>query len=218
MLVALSILALGNHAPAVQQQTRLSMSRIAGAPQPAEDLVQQLRGGGAPCDVILVGCGVPKRGMGWYHGKQMLEGLCPSASLTTIVEPYFLGPGAESPPGQTFNAWADEMAAKYGTKFAKSVQEVEIKGPTLALISGRTADNPKLLREVIDAGFSHVYLEKPGAPTVGELQEMKAYAEAKGVGVMMGYNKNVTKYVTLAREFEAKTKGASTTLDRKSVV
>ena len=73
-----------------------------------------------------MGCGVPKRGMGWYHGKQMLEGMCPSAKLTTVVEPYFLGPGADSPPGKTFNAWADEMSAKHGTKFCKSVGDVEI--------------------------------------------------------------------------------------------
>ena len=64
--------------------------------------------------------------MGWYHGKQMLEGMCPAAKLTTIVEPYFLGPGADSPPGKTFNAWAEEMSAKYGTKFAKSVEELEL--------------------------------------------------------------------------------------------
>ena len=38
-----------------------------------------------------------------------------------------------------------------------------------------------------------VFLEKPGAPTVGELEEMAAYAKSKGVGVFMGYNKNVTK-------------------------
>ena len=75
---------------------------------------------------MQVGCGVPKRGMGWYHGKQMLEGMCPSAKLTTVVEPYFLGPGADSPPGKTFNAWADEMSAKHGTKFCKSVGDVEI--------------------------------------------------------------------------------------------
>ena len=36
----------------------------------------------------------------------------------------------------------------------------------LALISGRTADNPRLLKEVIAAGCTHVYLEKPGAPSV----------------------------------------------------
>ena len=38
-----------------------------------------------------------------------------------------------------------------------------------------------------------VFLEKPGAPTVGELEDMAAYAKSKGVGVFMGYNKNVTK-------------------------
>ena len=54
----------------------------------------RLRGGADQCDVILVGCGVPKRGMGWYHAKQMLEGQVPSAKLSAIVEPFFLGPGA----------------------------------------------------------------------------------------------------------------------------
>ena len=70
---------------------------------------------------------MPKRGMGWYHGKQMLDGSCPSAKLTTVVEPYFLGDGADSPPGKTFKAWADEMSAKHGTKFVKSIGDVEIK-------------------------------------------------------------------------------------------
>ena len=69
---------------------------------------------------------MPKRGMGWYHGKQMLDGSCPSAKLTTVVEPYFLGDGADSPPGKTFKAWADEMSAKHGTKFVKSIGDVEI--------------------------------------------------------------------------------------------
>ena len=65
--------------------------------------------------------------MGWYHGKQMLDGSCPSAKLTTVVEPYFLGDGADSPPGKAFKAWADEMSAKHGTKFVKSISDVEIK-------------------------------------------------------------------------------------------
>ena len=25
-------------------------------------------------EVVLVGCGAPNRGMGWYHAVQMLEG------------------------------------------------------------------------------------------------------------------------------------------------
>ncbi len=54
MLASLSLLTLANHGPSVQQQTRLSMSRIAGSSPNVEDVVQQLRGGGAPCDVVLV--------------------------------------------------------------------------------------------------------------------------------------------------------------------
>jgi hypothetical protein len=36
-------------------------------------------GGGAKegqAEVVLVGCGAPNRGMGWYHAVQMLEGRC----------------------------------------------------------------------------------------------------------------------------------------------
>lgn len=68
----------------------------------------------------------------------------------------------------------------------------DAQAPTIALISGRTADNPALLKAVIEAGCTHVYLEKPGAPSVPELQEMKEYAKSKGVPVYMGYNKNVS--------------------------
>jgi len=180
--------------------SRMAQSRIVMS-QPTSGLASELdrlRGGGTKCDVVLVGCGVPKRGMGWYHAKQMLEGDVPSACLTTVVEPYFLGPGAESPPGVAFNAWAKEMEETYGTKFCKDVSEIEFKGPTLALISGRTGDNPRLLKEIIAAGATHIYLEKPGAPSVAELEEMKAYAASKGVPVYMGYNKNVTPYVLKA--------------------
>ena len=45
-------------------------------------------------EVVLVGCGAPLRGMGWYHAVQMLGGECPSAKLCHIVEPWFLGAGA----------------------------------------------------------------------------------------------------------------------------
>ena len=61
-----------------------------------------------------------------------------------------------------------------------------------------------LLGQVIEAGATHVYLEKPGAPSVAELQEMKDFAASKGVPVFMGYNKNVTPYVKKALEFEVR--------------
>jgi hypothetical protein len=45
------------------------------------------------CEVVLVGCGAPKRGMGWYHAVQMIKGKCAAAKLCFVVEPWFLGAG-----------------------------------------------------------------------------------------------------------------------------
>mmetsp|Transcript_40123 Transcript_40123/g.69816 ORF Transcript_40123/g.69816 Transcript_40123/m.69816 type:complete len:418 (-) Transcript_40123:117-1370(-) len=162
-------------------------------------------------NVVVVGAGVPKRGMGWYHAKQMIDGDVPSAKLTGVVEPWFLGGGADSDAGKVFKEWADEES-KNGVGFYASVSDLPPpEGKTLALISGRTADNPRLLKEVIEAGCTHVFLEKPGAPTVAELEDMKKYAAEKGVPVWMGYNKNVAKYVLDALEEQKKTEGSSMT-------
>jgi len=128
-----------------------------------------------------------------------------------VVEPFFLGAGAELPPGKAFKKWADEMAGKHDTLFVADLKDLKVEGKCLALISGRTGDNPRLLKEVIEAGCTHVFLEKPGAPSVAELEEMVKYAKVKGVPVSRGYNKNVTPYVRKALEFEKETPGASTT-------
>jgi len=163
-------------------------------------------------EVILVGCGLPNRGMGWYHAVQMLEKKCPSASLDYIVEPWFLGGGADSPAGKEFNEFKEESETKYGTKFAVSMADLPPpEAPRLALISGRTADNPKLLSESIANGCKCIYLEKPGAPTVTELEAMKKEAEDANVGVLMGYNKNVCKYVRKTREFAQTVPGSHVT-------
>lgn len=55
-------------------------------------------------------------------------------------------------------------------------------------------------------------MEKPGAPTVAELQAMKEEAAKAGVKVLMGYNKNVCKYVTKAREYADANPGTHVTL------
>lgn len=106
-------------------------------------------------EVVLVGCGAPNRGMGWYHGLQMVEARCPSASLDYVVEPWFLGGGKDSPGGPEFaeqvqKAWSSQ----YGVQFAASLSELpKPKAPRLALISGRTADNPRYVcRYVVDFG------------------------------------------------------------------
>ena len=137
----------------------------------------------ASCDVVLVGCGVPGRGMGWYHAKQLLDGDVPSGRLTDVVEPWFLGSGANSAAGAEFASFKEDNA---GVNFHSTLDTLEGGSPKLAIISGRTADNPALLRKVIDRGCTHIFLEKPGAPSVGELEDMAAYAKEMGVGVFMG--------------------------------
>merc|ERR1711990_604778 len=68
----------------------------------------RLKGGEDKVDMVLVGCGAPKRGMGWYHGTQLLDGDIPSGRLDAVVEPFFMGPGKDTPPGKAFNEFAEE--------------------------------------------------------------------------------------------------------------
>ena len=77
----------------------------------------------AETETILVGCGAPKRGMGWFHALQMLNGECPAAELTHVVEPWFLGAGAEGPGGPEFGAFRDEWAGK-GVGFHAALEDV----------------------------------------------------------------------------------------------
>ena len=58
-----------------------------------KDISDYAIAGDNQCEVVLVGCGCPKRGMGWYHAVQMIKNKCPSAKLCFIVEPWFMGAG-----------------------------------------------------------------------------------------------------------------------------
>jgi len=161
------------------------------------------------CGAFLLCAVVSVNSMGWYHAHNILEGLCPSARLTDVVEPHFMGAVLGTPAAEPFAAFAN---AHPGVRFHKSVADMPaVDGAKVALLAGRTADNPKLLEAVIAKGCTTVYLEKPGAPSVEELESMQELAVQKGVKVYMGYNKNVTKYVAaaLAKEAEAG-EGAST--------
>jgi predicted dehydrogenase len=152
--------------------------------------------------------------MGWYHAVQMLGNECPSAKLCHIVEPWFLGPGASGPGGAEFAEFKAKTEADHQVGFYKSLADVPSVADgvkRLALISGRTMDNPRLLGEAIAAGCSVIYLEKPGAPSVKELEVMKQQAADANVQICMGYNKNVCKYVRNAREFAASTAGSHVT-------
>lgn len=151
-------------------------------------------------DVALVCCGAPKRSMGWYHAKQILEQRVPGARLSDIVEPFFLGPGKGSPGAKDFSAWAAAKAAQ--VKLHQTIPEMpKPTRPTLLIICGRTADNPAFFKQAVEHGFTHIFLEKPGAPTVAELEEMDKLSKARGVAVAMGFNRNYSKYVLMAKDF-----------------
>jgi len=162
-------------------------------------------------DVVVVGCGLPKKGMGWYHATQMMQGLCPSARVTDIVEPFYWGMGKSQPEAQPFKEFAEKYEGKI--KFHESLDSVELvlDDPKVALIAGRANQNPGFLMQAIDKGISHIFLEKPGAPSVDEMERMAERAREKGVPVYMGYNKNVAKYAQDARNFEAQNPGSVTT-------
>ena len=134
------------------------------------------------------------------------------ANVTCVVEPWYLGAGKDAPGAAEFMEMKDEYEKKYGIQFFASIADMPAAtGPTCALIAGRTADNPKFFDECVAKGVKFIYLEKPGAPSVGELETMKEKAAAQGAEIFLGYNKNVTDYVTKARAFEASTPGATTT-------
>ena len=147
-------------------------------------------------DVWVVGCGEPKKSMGWFHFTQLVADA--RVRVTAVVEPFLLGAGAGTAAAAAF---AELRAAHPKIAFAATVAELPPRAantPLLALIAGRTCDAPKLFADVLAAGATHVYLEKPGATDADTLDALRADAERRGVGVVVGYNKNVAKYARLA--------------------
>jgi len=151
--------------------------------------------------------------------------------------------GASGPGGPEFAQYKEKTEKEHGVQFFTTLADLPKTGKKrLALISGRTADNPRLLSEAIkvrmygwmgfgrimfndcfafscvfysyvviygfyQAGCTCIYLEKPGAPTVKELEAMREEAKKANVPVLMGYNKNVCKFVSKAREYADKNGG-----------
>ena len=153
---------------------------------------------GETLDVVVVATGLPKKGMGWYHLTQLLE--MPKVNVVAVVEPFFLNKKLCPKVPPAFSELVKSLK-KQGIQVVASVNNLAtFKKPTMCLIAGRTPDNPLLFAQCIDKGASVIYLEKPGAPTVDELQDMKDLADSRNVKVYLGYNKNVTPYVQKALE------------------
>ena len=132
--------------------------------------------------------------MGWFHLTQLLTEYEDTVEVAAVVEPYFLGAGKGAPGSEDFTAL---MAENPTVRFHKSVEELPQCAPSashLFLIAGRTVDAKRLFEAAIAKGATHVYLEKPGATSAAELSAMRDLAAAKGVAVVVGYNKNVAEY------------------------
>ena len=160
-------------------------------------------------DVVMVCIGRPQRGMGWYHTTQFLD-LPDLARVTAIVEPFFMNNLSSAP--DDFLQFKSTTESKHGTKFYGAVSDLPpITRPTLALISGRAADNAAQFNACVEKGIQYIYLEKPGATSSAELVQMKNLAAKHLAKVYLGYNKNVSSYVRQARDFAAGAVGSTLT-------
>jgi len=158
-------------------------------------------------DVVLVGCGIPKKGMGWYHLTQLLK--METVNVSAVVEPFLLNKDLCPNPPNSFQKLISSLEDQdiHCTSSIRSLNR--FRKNTICLIAGRTSDNPKLFNECISHGAKVIYLEKPGAESVEKLQLMSDLAERKGVKVYLGYNKNVTPYVQKALALSKKVENAN---------
>lgn len=146
--------------------------------------------------------------MGWYHAVQILAGRVPNAKLTHVVEPWYMSKAAEGTPGhEDFVKFQKEHSSSIGfyTKVSEVPAPSDDKEIRLAIISARTSDNPSLFDGCLQDNMkcTAIFLEKPGAPTVAELETMRNKAKEQGVKVFMGFNKNVSSYLVKSRAFAA---------------
>lgn len=168
---------------------------------------------------IVVGAGRPLKSMGWYHCVQILDGRVPSASLEAVVEPWYTTPAAARVDADGYHAfatWRKQLEAQgigVYDKVADIPQTTKGDEKRLAILSARTADNPALFADCLHHldKCSTIFLEKPGAPTVAELEDMQAAATAQGVKTFMGFNKNISAYLQRTRDFAATQKQANVT-------
>ena len=113
------------------------------------------------CSVI--GFGLPKRSMGWYHAEHLIDGKVPNAVLTDVVEPHFLHPATKTsdPAGAgAFESFMQAQSSNIG--FHADVRSSTPAGrDSLAIISARTADCPALFEQAVEHKFKHIFLEKP---------------------------------------------------------
>lgn len=131
------------------------------------------------------------------------------------MEPWYLSEAGKNSQGyDEFILFKTELETSHKVQFFSTVKDVppaDNSTKRLAIISARTADNPKLFEACLGIGCHSIFLEKPGAPSLPELELMMNRAQKLSVNVFMGFNKNVSKYVAKTREYEARHPGTKVT-------
>ena len=149
-------------------------------------------------DVIIVDCGLPKKDIGWFHLMQFLD--IPNINVRAVVEPFYLDKAKCPQPPQSLL----DLVGVLQDLNIQCVKGFSQLGPcrrrTLCVLAGRVDKNPQYFRECIGLGATHIFLEPPGAASVGELSTMSNVASVRGVQVYMGYHKTCSPYIEQAVE------------------
>jgi len=91
--------------------------------------------------VYLIGCGLPKKSMGWFHLTQLLT--MEKVVVKGIVEPYFEGVCMDVP--EEWKTFKKEMEGR-GITFYKDPLDLPSLPPlTLCLLAGTYLRQPPLL-------------------------------------------------------------------------
>eukprot|EP00397_Hematodinium_sp_SG-2012_P054520 GEMP01065817.1.p1 GENE.GEMP01065817.1~~GEMP01065817.1.p1 ORF type:complete len:377 (-),score=95.33 GEMP01065817.1:129-1259(-) len=148
-------------------------------------------------DVIVVGCGRPKKGMGWKHAQNLLDGKITNARLRAIVEPFLLRDSEKDTEAwRDFQQWIRSLPSDI--QVISDVDKCDLvsgnPGPILALIASRTTDIPRHFDALISRGVKAFYVEKPGATSVESFRRMMSTATEHNARVAIGYAKNVSNF------------------------
>jgi hypothetical protein len=133
---------------------------------------------------------------------QFLEMSNTNVRVRAVVESYYLDSAKCPCPPAVFVDFIETMiymgiecvnhVGKLEKVFRSSNREI------LCVIAGKTKDNPRFFKECIGMGATHIYLEVPGAPSIGQLKDMETLAETRGVEVYMGYQRLCSSYIERA--------------------
>jgi hypothetical protein len=81
-----------------------------------------------------------------------MMGVCKDAFVANLFAiSFWVCIGATGPGGPEFTSYKDHVSSEHGVQFLMSLSDLPTNDgtPRLALISGRTADNPKLLSQAM---------------------------------------------------------------------